>query len=463
MARTNDLGRDPIPRLLLRLALPAVAAQLVNALYNIVDRMYIGHIPGEGKLALTGVGVTFAVIMLVSALASLVCVGGGARAAIHMGEGNRDRAEEILGNCTLLLILIAVVVTGGLWFIREPMLLLFGATENTVGYGSDYLGIYLLGTLFVMASVGLNYFISTQGFSTVSMGTVLIGAVINIVLDPIFIFGFNMGVQGAALATVLAQMVSALWVVRFLTGKRTRLRIRKKYLRLRWSILAPVLAIGVSPFVMQATESILNVAFNSSLKVYGGDLAVGSMTIASSVMQLMSTLFLGFSQGASPIIGFNYGAGQSDRVRQTVRLLTTIALSISVTFWLLVELFPGLFVLIFNDDPELVEYATWALRVYAAGMFAMGMQHACQQSFVALGQAKISLFLALLRKFILLIPLIFILPHFFANKVFAVFLAEPVADILAAATTGTLFFTRLPKILNDREALLREQHGGAQT
>ncbi|MGN0968628.1 MAG: MATE family efflux transporter, partial [Oscillospiraceae bacterium] len=427
---------------------------------NIVDRMYIGHIPGEGKLALTGVGVTFAVIMLVTALASLVCVGGGARAAIHMGEGNRDRAEEILGNCTLLLIIIAAVVTVGLWFIREPMLLLFGATENTVGYGSDYLGIYLLGTLFVMASVGLNYFISTQGFSTVSMLTVLIGAVINIVLDPIFIFGFNMGVQGAALATVLAQMVSALWVVRFLTGKRTRLRIRKKYMRLRWSILAPVLAIGVSPFVMQATESILNVAFNSSLKAYGGDLAVGSMTIASSVMQLMGTLFLGFSQGASPIIGFNYGAGQSGRVKQTVRLLVTIALSISVTFWLLVELFPGLFVLIFNDDPELVEYATWALRVYAAGLFAMGMQHACQQSFVALGQAKASLFLALLRKFILLIPLIFILPHLFADKVFGVFLAEPVADILAAATTGTLFFTRLPRILSQREIQLRDQRGG---
>lgn len=459
MARTNDLGRDPIPRLLLRLALPAVAAQLVNALYNIVDRMYIGHIPGEGKLALTGVGVTFAVIMLVTALASLVCVGGGARAAIHMGEGNRDRAEEILGNCTLLLIIIAAVVTVGLWFIREPMLLLFGATENTVGYGSDYLGIYLLGTLFVMASVGLNYFISTQGFSTVSMLTVLIGAVINIALDPLFIFAFDMGVKGAALATVLAQMVSALWVVRFLTGKRTKLRIRRKYLRLRWNILAPVLAIGVSPFVMQATESVLNVAFNTSLKAYGGDLAVGSMTIASSVMQLMGTLFLGFSQGASPIIGFNYGAGQSKRVKQTVRLLVTIALSISVTFWLLLELFPGLFVLIFNDDPELVEYATWALRVYAAGMFAMGMQHACQQSFVALGQAKISLFLALLRKFILLIPLIFILPHFFANRVFAVFLAEPAADILAAATTGTLFFTRLPRILSEREQTLKNRGG----
>lgn len=455
MARTNDLGRDNIPRLLLRLALPAVAAQLVNALYNIVDRMYIGHIPGEGDLALTGVGVTFAVIMLVSALASLVCVGGGSRAAIHMGEGNRDRAEEILGNCTALLIVIALVVTLGLWFIREPMLLLFGASENTVGYGSDYLGIYLLGTLFVMASVGLNYFISTQGFSTVSMATVLIGAVVNIVLDPIFIFGFDMGVKGAALATIIAQAVSAVWVVRFLTGKKTQLRIRRKYLRLRWNILAPVLAIGVSPFVMQGTESILNVAFNSSLKAYGGDLAVGAMTIASSVMQLLGTLFLGFAQGASPIIGYNYGAGQSERVKQAVRLLITITMSISTAFWLLVELFPGMFVLIFNDDPALVEYATWALRVYSAGLFAMGMQHACQQSFVALGQAKISLFLALLRKFILLIPLIFILPNFFANKVFAVFLAEPVADILAATTTGTLFFTRLPKILQEREQILR--------
>lgn len=455
--RVNDLGRDPIGPLLLRLALPSVTAQLVNALYNIVDRMYIGHIPGEGKLALTGVGVTFAVIMLISALASLVCVGGGARAAIHMGEGNNDRAEEILGNCTLLMVFIAVVVTGGFWFIREPMLLLFGATENTVGYGSDYLGIYLLGTLFVMASVGLNTFISTQGFSTVAMCTVLIGAVCNIVLDPVFIFVFDMGVRGAALATVLSQLVSALWVLRFLTGPRTRLRIRRRYLRLRWTILGPVLAIGVSPFMMQATESALNVAFNSSLKAYGGDLAVGAMTIAASVMQVLATLFMGFSQGASPIIGYNYGAGQSDRVRKTVRLLVTIGLSIAVAFWLLLELFPQMFVMVFNDDPELVDYGVWALRIYGAGIFAMGIQHGCQQSFVALGQAKISLFLAVLRKLVLLIPLIYILPNFFADKVFAVFLAEPVSDILAATTTGILFFTRLPKILHRREEEL-EQH-----
>jgi Na+-driven multidrug efflux pump len=306
-----------------------------------------------------------------------------------------------------------------------------------------------------MGSVGLNNFISAQGFSAVSMGTVLIGAALNIALDPLFIFVFGLGVQGAALATVLSQLVSCLWVLRFLTGKRTRLRIRRKYLRLRRAVLAPVLAIGVSPFVMQATESVLNVAFNSSLKAYGGDLAVGTMTIASSVMQLLSTLFLGFAQGASPIISYNYGAGQSQRVRQVVRLLVTIALSISVTFWLLLELFPGAFVGIFSDDAQLTAYATRFLRVYGAGLFALGLQHSCQQSFVALGQARISLFLALLRKFILLIPLILILPHFLSERVFAVFLAEPVADILAAATTGTLFFTRLGGILSRREEALR--------
>ncbi len=459
MARTNDLGRDSIPRLLMRLALPAVAAQLVNALYNIVDRMYIGHMPGEGDLALTGVGVTFAVVMLVSALASLVCVGGGARAAIHMGEGKNDKAEEIMGSCTLLLMVIAVAVTLGLWFIREPMLLLFGASENTVGYGSDYLGIYLLGTVFVMVSVGLNYFISTQGFSTVSMATTLIGAVVNIVLDPIFIFGFDMGVKGAALATIIAQAVSAAWVLRFLLGSKTRLRIRAKYLRLRWKILAPVLAIGISPFVMQSTESILNVVFNSSLKAYGGDLAVGAMTIASSVLQLLGCLMIGFAQGASPIIGYNYGAGQGDRVKQAARLLVMITVSISTTVWLLVELFPSLFVRIFNDDPALVEYATWALRIYSAGLFAMGLQHSRQQCFVALGQAKISLFLALLRKGILLIPLIYILPCFFENQVFAVFLAEPIADIVAATTTTVLFSVRLPKILRKREI---ELNGGTE-
>lgn len=455
--RTNDLGRDPIGPLLLRLAVPSVTAQLVNALYNIVDRIYIGHIPGEGQLALTGLGVTFPVLMLIAALSSLVCVGGGARASIQMGAGNNERANEILGSCAALLLVISVAVTAFFQVFKEPLLLLFGATGNTVGYASDYLEIYLWGTVFVQCSVGLNYFISNQGFSTVSMGTVLLGAATNIVLDPILIFGLNMGVKGAALATVIAQGVSAVWVLAFLLGKRTRLRLQKRYFRIRWSVLAPVLAIGISPFIMTATESALNVAFNASLKAYGGDQAVCAMTIAASVMQIMTTLFSGISQGAQPIMSYNYGAGQSDRCRKLFRLQFLVSILWSTLFWAALQLFPQLFIALFNDDPALVGYAVWAVRIYAAGLFILGVQFACQNAFVALGQAKVCLFLALLRKCILLIPLIFILPHFFADKVFAVFLAEPVADVLASLTTGTLFFRRFPRILEAREKELATQ------
>ncbi|MCI8539424.1 MAG: MATE family efflux transporter [Oscillospiraceae bacterium] len=455
--RINDLGRDPVGPLLLRLAIPSVTAQLVNALYNIVDRMYIGHIENEGALALTGLGVTFPVLMIISALSALVCVGGGSQAAIRMGEGNQERANEILGNCACLLLIFSVLVTGFFQLFKEPLLLLFGASENTIGYASDYLSIYLWGTVFVQCSVGLNFFISNQGFSTVSMRTVLLGAATNIVLDPIFIFGFHMGVRGAALATVIAQGVSAAWVLRFLTGPKTKLRIQKRYFRLRRQVLAPVLALGLSPFIMNATESALNIAFNSSLKRYGGDMAVCAMTISASIVQVMSTLFAGVSQGAQPIVSYNYGAGQSDRCRQVFRLLFTISLTLSTAFWLALRLVPGVFIAIFNDDPALVDYAVWAVQIYAAGLFIMGVQFSCQNAFVALGQAKISLFLALLRKCILLIPLIFILPRFFADQVFAVFLAEPVADILAGLTTGTLFFLRFPRILAAREKELAEK------
>ena len=455
--RVNDLGRDPIGPLLLRLALPTVTAQLVNALYNIVDRMYIGHIAGEGDLALTGLGVCFPVIMFVSAVSALVGMGGASRAVVRMGEGKKELAESILGSCTLLLVLLAVAVTAVFLAVQEPMLYLFGATDETIGYAMDYLTIYLCGTLFVELSLGLNYFITSQGFSTTAMATVIIGAVINIVLDPIFIFGLHMGVRGAALATVIAQGVSAVWVVRFLLGGRTRLRIRRRCLRLRWGVLSPVLALGVSPFIMQSTESLVNIAFNSSLKAYGGDPAVGAMTICSSIMQVFYLLFQGLSQGGQPIVGYNYGAGNLDRVKKTFRLVFTCSLIFSTLSCLAIELFPGMFVAMFNDKPELVEIAVWTLRVYAAGMFMLGVQNACQQTFVALGQAKISLFLALLRKIILLIPLIFILPHFIANQVLAVFLAEPAADILAALTTGGMFFWRFPRILRERENELKKQ------
>ena len=455
--RENDLGRDPIGRLLLRLAVPTVTAQLVNALYNIVDRMYIGHIEGVGDLALTGLGVCFPVIMFVSALSALVGMGGGSRAVVRMGAGDPEGANAILGNCATLLVVLSVVFTILLQLVKEPMLYLFGATDNTIGYALDYLTIYLWGTIFVEISLGLNFFITAQGFSTVGMATVLIGAVINIVLDPILIFGFNMGVQGAALATITAQAVSAVWVVWFLLGKRTKLRLQRRFARLDWKVLAPVLALGVSPFIMQSTESLVNIAFNSSLKAYGGDPAVGAMTICSSIMQVFYLLFQGLSQGGQPIVGYNYGAGNLDRVKKTFRLVFTCSLVFSTLSCLAIELFPGMFVAMFNDKPELVEIAVWTLRVYAAGMFMLGIQNACQQAFVALGQAKISLFLALLRKIILLIPFVFILPHFIANQVLAVFLAEPAADILAALTTGGMFFWRFPRILRERENELKKQ------
>ena len=459
--RTNDLGNDPVPSLLFRLAVPAVTAQLVNALYNIVDRMYIGHMPGTGKLALTGLTVCFPVLMFISALSALVGMGGGSRAAIRIGEGKMDLANEILGNCTLLLVLISVAVTAVFMPIQEPMLLLFGATENTIGYATDYMTIYLWGTVFVQLALGLNNFITTQGFSTTSMLTVVLGAITNIVLDPIFIFGLDMGVRGAALATIIAQAVSAVWVVCFLLGKKTKLKIQARFLRLRAKILLPVAAIGVSPFIMQSTESLVMIALNSNLKMYGGELKdvyVGAMGIGSSIMQVLTMPFMGLAQGAQPIIGFNYGAGKLSRVKHAFKLLFISSVTLSVLGWAAVQLFPGAFIAIFNDEQDLVMAATWALHVYMGCMFMLGIQFSCQNTFVALGQAKISLFLALLRKIILLIPLAYLLPLIITgNQVFAVYLAEPVADFLAAAATGLMFLYKFPRILKRREAELSQQ------
>ena len=454
--REKDLGRDPVGQLLLRLAIPTVTAQLVNALYNIVDRIYIGRIQGVGDLALTGLGVCFPVILFVSAISALVGMGGASRAVVRMGENRLDQANAILGSCTALLVLLGAAATVIFLIFQEPMLYLFGATENTITFAKDYLTVYLFGSIFVELSLGLNYFITAQGFSTMGMVTVLIGAVINIVLDPVLIFGCNMGVRGAALATITAQGVSALWVVWFLLGKRTRLRLSRQTLRINLPVLAPVLALGVSPFIMQSTESVINIAFNASLKAYGGDPAVGAMTICSSIMQVFSLLFQGLSQGAQPIIGYNYGSGQLDRVRRAFRLLFISSVVFSTTVFAALELFPGLFVSLFNDKPELVEIGTWALRVYAGGIFMLGVQFSCQQTFVALGQAKISLFLALLRKIILLLPLILLLPRLVADQVLGVFLAEPAADVLAAATTGLMFLWHFPKILRRRAVEMEE-------
>ena len=457
MEDKNNLGSAPVGRLMVKLAVPAVCAQLINALYNIVDRMYIGHMADVGDLALTGLGVAFPIIMFISALSALAGMGGGSRAAIRMGEGDIDGAEAILGGCTALLLVMSLLSTVLFQVFRDPLLLLFGASENTLPYASGYLSIYLWGTVSVLFSLGLNNFITTQGFAAFSMLTVVIGAVCNIILDPIFIFGFQMGVKGAALATILSQTVSALWVLSFLLGKRTQLRLRVRHLRLKPSVLLPVVAIGVSPFIMQSTESLVSISFNSSLKLYGGDPYVGAMTIASSVMQVAVMPLHGLAQGAQPIIGFNYGAGNLERVRRAFRLLLISCLTLTVTMWALVELFPAPFIAIFNDKPQLTEIAQRTLRVYFGGIFMFGVQSACQQTFVALGEAKVSLFLALLRKIILLIPLIFILPHILSDKVFAVWLAEPIADICAAITTGSIFFCRFPRILKGREAALRRE------
>lgn len=454
---SNRLGTEKVSRLLFELALPSITAQLINMLYNIVDRIYIGHIEGIGSLALTGVGVCFPIIMLITAFSSLVGMGGAPQASIRMGEENTPAAEKILGNCFSLLVILAVLLTGIFLIWGRPLLLLFGASSNTLTYSLSYLNIYVIGTIFVMISLGLNTFISAQGFAKISMYTVVIGAVINIILDPILIFGLGMGVQGAALATIISQCVSAIWVLKFLTGKKTALKLQPKNMKLSKKVLFPVVALGMSPFIMQSTESLLSICFNTSLQRYGGDLAVGSMTILLSIMQVLSLPLSGLTQGAQPIISYNFGAGNTERVKEAFRLLFISGVTFATLYWLLNMVAPGLMVGIFASDPQLKEMAAWALRIYLATGFMMGIQLSCQQTFVAIGQAKISLFLALLRKIILLIPLIYILPNFFDNKVFAVFLAEPVSDFLAASTTFILFRRRFHTVLTERAVLLHKK------
>lgn len=445
--KETQLGTMPVGKLLLQLAIPAIAAQLINLLYNVVDRIYIGHIPGEGALALTGMGVTLPVIMLVTAFSSLIGFGGAPRASICMGQKEKNKAEEILGNCVTMLLIIAVTLTVLLQLFDRELLVLFGASEQTLPYALSYMQIYTLGTIFVQISLGLNMFITSQGFTKTSMKTVLIGAILNIILDPVFIFVFGMGVRGAALATILSQCVSSIWVLSFLCGKKTILRVRKQYLRPKTSVILPVLGLGVSPFIMSATESILTVSFNTSLLKYGGDVAVGAMTILSSVMQFSMLPLNGVTQGMQPIVSFNYGAKKIDRVKKTFQLTLTICLAYSMTLWAAAMLFPGMLARVFTSDTELIHYASWAMRIYmgAAGIF--GAQIACQQTFLALGNAKVSLFLAVLRKIILLIPLIYILPVFLTDKAFAVFLAEPVADFLAVTTTVTMFHITFKKMM----------------
>lgn len=445
--KNTDLGNGKIKKLLFSLAVPAIIAQLVNVLYNIVDRIFIGRMV-SGELAMAGVGVAFPIIMIVSAFSALIGMGGAPLAAIKMGKKDNDGAEKIMTNSFTSLIGVGVLLTTVFLIFKEPILIAFGASSNTLGYAMDYLAIYLIGTVFVQIALGMNPFINTQGFAKIGMATVMIGAVINIILDPILIFGFDMGVKGAALATVCGQLVSAIWVLKFLFGKETILKIRKNFLVPEVKVMLSVLALGVSPFIMQATESLLIIVMNNQLSRFGGDIAVGAMTIMASIMQIVILPLMGLTQGAQPIMSYNYGAEKLSRVRETFKLLLKISLSYTVVMWLLLMAFPGVFVSIFNKNPELYAQTSWSIKIYFAGILVFGAQIACQQTFLALGQAKKSLLLALLRKVILLIPLAIILPNFFENKVFGVLVSEPVADILATIITVITFVFFYKKVLS---------------
>lgn len=443
----NDkrLGAEPIPRLIFSLALPAVAAQLINVLYNIVDRIYIGHMEGAGDLALTGVGITLPILMVISAFSAFVGMGGAPLASIRLGEGDHKGAERILGNSMTLLMIISVTLTVLFLAFKRPLLYLFGASGNLIGYADSYLTIYLIGTIFVQISLGLNTYISAQGNAKTAMLSVLIGAIANIILDPILIFWAGLGVSGAALATIFSQALSAVWVMRFLLSEKSVIRLRRQNMKLDRKIVGSIAALGVSPLLMQSTESLVNVVFNSGLQKYGGDLYVGSMTIMQSVMQLIVVPINGFGQGVQPIISYNYGARLEGRVRQTFRVLITITVSVAAAMCLLVVFFPAAFASIFTQKQELIDLTARMLPVFMAGIFAFGAQMGCQATFLALGQSKISLFLALLRKVILLVPLALILPRFFGVE--GIYFSEPIADILSAATAVLLFALNFNKIL----------------
>lgn len=443
------LATEPIGKLLFRLSIPTVVAQLINMLYNIVDRIYIGHMPGDGSLALTGVGVCMPLIMLVAAFAALVSSGGAPRASIFMGEKDTESAERTLGNCFSLQIVVSVILTAVLLIWNKDLLLAFGASENTIGYATDYMSIYAIGTLFVQMTLGMNTFITAQGFTTTSMVSVIIGAVCNIVLDPIFIFGFQMGVEGAALATIISQMLSCVWIISFLCGKKTLLKLKKENLKLRADIILPCIALGTAAFVMQSSESVISVCFNSSLLKYGGDIAVGAMTIMTSVMQFAMLPLQGIAQGAQPITSYNFGAKNAGRVKKTFRLLLITCLTYSIALWAAVMVAPQMFVKIFTSDSTLAQFAAPMLRIYLGGLGLFGIQIACQMTFTSLGKAANSIVVAVVRKFVLLLPLIYIMPSLLADKTQAVYMAEPVADIIAVTFTAILFTFQFKKALKE--------------
>lgn len=443
------LGRAPIGKLLFKLALPTVAAQLINMLYNIVDRIYIGHIPEGGDLALTGIGVCMPIILIVSAFAALVSSGGAPRASIFMGEKDMESAEKTLGGCFVLQIMLSVILTVILSVWNREMLLAFGASENTIQYATEYMSVYAFGTIAVQLTLGMNAFVSAQGFTHISMFSVMIGAVANMILDPIFIYALDMGVRGAALATILSQTLSCIWVVSFLCGQKTLLRLKRENLFVSPKFILPCLTLGFATFVMQASESVISVCFNSSLLGYGGDIAVGAMTILMSVMQFAMLPLQGIAQGAQPILSYNYGAKSAERVKKTYKLLLISCLAYSVTLWTSIMLFPRAFAAMFTTEPALLDFTEGVIRIYFGGMFLFGIQIACQMTFVSLGNAPSSVLVAVVRKFVLLLPLIYLVPKLASDATIGVYTAEPIADIIAVTFTSILFVFRFRKAMKE--------------
>lgn len=447
MENKEFLGTEPIGKLLFRLAIPTVVAQLINMLYNIVDRIYIGHMPEGGSAALTGVGVCLPIIMIVSAFACFFSTGGAPRASIALGKGESDTAEKILGGCLVLQLAISVVLTVVLLIWNRELLLVFGASEKTIGYAVDYMNIYAIGTLFVQLTLGLNAFITAQGNTKMGMLTVVIGAVCNIILDPVFIFGCGMGVRGAALATIISQAVSCVWCIRFLCGKKTVIRFRKGNIRFSAPIVLPCVALGVSTFIMQSSESVIFVCFNSSLLKYGGDIAVGAMTICTTVTQFAMLPLQGISQGAQPISSYNFGAKNPGRVKKTFRLLLASCFVYAFLLWVAIMAAPQLFARLFTSDAALVDFSADVIRIYCGALFLMGIQVACQMTFVSIGNAICSVIVAVVRKFVLLLPLIYLMPAVLADKTHAVYMAEPAADVIAVSFTVILFTFQFRKAL----------------
>ena len=448
----SRMGTERIGRLMVSMAVPSIIAQIINILYNIVDRIYIGHIPGVGAAALTGVGITFPIITLISAFSAFVGMGGAPLAAIWMGKGDRKHAEKILGSGACLLVIFTIVLMAVFYLFQKPFLYMFGASDATIGYSLDYMSIYLLGTLFVELASGLNPFIISQGRSRIAMISIVIGAVVNIALDPLFIFVFGWGVKGAAIATVLSQAVSAAWNVNFLMGKKSSLRLSFCNIRPDFRIMGQICSLGISPFIMRATESLISIVLNRGLQMYGGDLYVGSLTIMQSVLQLFSAPLTGFTQGVQPIISYNYGAGKFDRVKKLYRSMIAVSFTISFVANMTAMCFPALYASLFTNDEELIGLVSRVMPVFLFGMLFFGLQNGIQPTFLALGQAKISLFIAMFRKVILLVPLALVLPRFFG--VMGIYYAEPISDIISAATACILFALNIKKILS-KEYLAR--------